>query len=236
ALFGVVPATVIVTARATLDRRVYGVRPMGAIPTPLVPLVADASSWAAQAQAPPTAGGNDNFRVDARAGRVEPGSDGIPEIVLQAPGPGASPSPADNLGVLALGPGRVDPEAVARILADGVRPADLSVWSGQFALEDEAGALDVAGRAEVDAGVVDGLRSIVGAGRVWPLAGPRVDAGAEAVFPVVDFGAGRVVAAWVDDAGRAVVVVQPTQLVTATALVRAGRPANRWIGKVSLTQ
>ena len=217
---GILPGNVVATARGTLDRRVYGVRPIGALPCPVVPLAVsaagNATSWTTQATSAAVSGVNDVATVNPTTGAVTPGPDGVPEVTL---------STTTNLAVLSLGT-----TAPATQMEQGVYVSDLEAYGGALALS-ETGVLTVP-TTTLDGGTLSSsLTSIIGVNRVWPLydASQSTLGGGTAVL--VGFASAHVVSA-----SSTTILVQPSIFPTASALVRPGQPLNPYVGKLGLTR
>lgn len=241
-LFGIASADVRAEARATLDQRVYGFRPIGNTSTPVVPLAVlhqgTAEAWIEQATAA-AAGTNDNFAVDSLTRAIQAASDGIPEIELRMAlaGAGDDDDTTGNVVGLLLGSDHFKSGLFERQLNVGLQAGDLQAWGGQLALDD-SGSLLVPGVDRLPQSVIALMQSIAGQNRVWPLFGSMSEIGGEPHYALTGFAAGRLVEARVEDA-EIVLVVQPSVLVTSTALVRPlgpGQMLNPWIAKVQLTR
>lgn len=229
---GVLPGNVAATSRATLDQRVYGFRPVGNVPIPLIPLTVLASgssaSWTTQAQAAAVPNVNDNFTVDPTTGQVTSGPDGIPEVNVQAPYQGGpAPGSSDNMAEMNI----TSPNTMAALIIRGLRPEDLTAFGGQFAF-GSSGNITVQASSTVDAGLTGALQEIVGANRVWPL----YSSASGTDYTITQFVAGRVAQATTVPPGRLVLAVQPCVYATPTALVQAGQPLNPFVAKIGLTR
>jgi hypothetical protein len=239
-LVRVAHADVAAVARATVDRRVYGFRPIGSTSVPVIPLTAleadTRDSWSTQAFASSVAGENDRYSVDYRTGEVADGPDGIPEVRLATAGEAEfQEGESGNLGGLAFRHASWDLQRIQRQILHGLSADDLSQFGGQLAL-DADGTLCVPGLDDPAARWAEALASIRGANRIWPL--HRATTQQERLcYQLAGFAAGRMVhVEWQD--GQLIVIVQPSVLATRTALVRTLRPGespNPWIGKLFLT-
>lgn len=249
-LVGIATADVIAEAQATVDQRVYGFRPIGNATAPVVPLAAlhegSEEAWLEQSQRPATEGDNDRFTVNYRTDAVVKGADGIPEIELRIAtsqtsgvttrGEGDDDTSQRNLGLLWLGGPVVGRATLDRQLLTGLTLDDLAAWGGELSLEANGTRL-VPGRADADRGLVDTFRKMIGANRVWPLYSIFTEGDEESGYVLTGFAAGRIVSAAEED-GELIVLVQPSLLITSTALVRQLAPdeaLNPWIAKLVLT-
>lgn len=229
---GVLPGNVVATCRATLDQRVYGFRPVGDIPIPVIPLTVlasgSAASWTTQAQAAAVAGVNDNYTVDQHTGQVTSGPDGIPEVIAQAPTQGGpAPGPNDNMAEITI----PSPNSTATLIVRGMRPPDLTTFGGQFAF-DSSGSLTVQASQTVDSGLTGSLQQIQGANRIWPL----YSSASGTDYTITQFVAGRIAQVNTATPGVLSLTVQPSVYATPTALVEAGQPLNPFVAKIGLTR
>lgn len=242
-LIGVGAADVMSKARATIDDRVYGFRPVGRTNLPLAPVgilrSGSPGAWYDQALAVAVAGTNDRFTVNQRTGSVFALPDGIPEVELLIPLDGYSGTGFVNAEVCWLPGFMWDAATFARQCIGGFAPEELGPLGGELALRHDT-TLTLPSLAAVptsQAGQVgSALAAIVGQPVVLPLGFPVHGAHGEEGFQVIDFAAGRVVRCEMSPGDALHVVVQPGVRQTATALVAAGWPHNPWIGKLFLTQ
>jgi len=242
-LIGVGTADVMSKARATIDHRVYGFRPVGRTNVPLVPVGVLRSglpeAWVEQAHREAVAGMNDRYSVDRRTGSVFGMPDGIPEVELLIPMESFSGVASFNAEVCWLPGWTWDATRFARQCAEGLTPEDLQPLGGELALQ-HGSTLTLPAMAKLkssQAGPVGStLSSILGHPVVLPLGFPVQGANGEDGFQVTDFAAGRVVRCEMSSGDALRVVIQPGVRQTATALVAAGWPHNPWIGKLFLTQ
>jgi len=247
-ILGIGSAEVISESRATLDQRVYGFRPQSGGAIPVVPLAVLAQGseegWFEQSQTTPIEEVNDRYTVDYRTGVVTEGADGIPEIELKAP-MDSELAQEGNFLLLDFAADSGEQKRFARQLEVGLLATDLIDQGGQLAL-DPMGRLPVPG-VGVRANALAQLRAIVGENRVWPLFTSRVDDGddgggngeGKTTAVLTGFAAGRIVDVRINENEEAVVLVQASTLVTATALVRDLGPneqPNTWIARLCLTQ
>jgi hypothetical protein len=230
-LFGISHADVAAAARATVDQRVYGFRPAGATPVPLVPLLVllDPTSQGTTN----FLGTQDNYAVDPVTGAVSAGTDGIPELTLYA---GDAVPGAASLGLMSLTAAAPDIGTIAGQIVANLGPQDLQALGGQFSLAT-GGALPVTAAPaqgnDVLTSLQQALSTISGQRRIWPLGVATQTAGVTS-YQVIGFAAGRVTNATFASATQLAVVVEPCLLWTTTALTAAGQPRNPWIGKLTL--
>lgn len=236
-LFGVGDAEPAAAARASMDQRIRGFRPLQCVNVPMVPLlVASTNKWpsAAPGSAQRRGGGPDVYSVDLRTGAVASGPDGIGEITLQIPlADGGAPPQAGGCW-LSLPGGTTDFDALRRQVTDGLTASDLAGTGGEFVL-DEDGVLPVLAASTPDsaqaAALHDALLSIRGQRRIWPV-------GNIAGLPscqVTGFVAGCVVDCRLDG-GQLTLVVEACTFQTCTGVLRSGTARNAWIGKLILNE
>lgn len=163
-LFNLPHADVLASATAIVDRAVYGFRPAGRQPAPLLPLALrtdptglDAGSWENQILKPPPAqppfardgDGNpetppsDRFWFDRRGGRFlsvpaeAPHGDGIREMEVRLPlaGQPLDLDDADGANGCIVQIGDADWSALCGQVAAGVTSRELAPWGSQLALD-----------------------------------------------------------------------------------------------------
>ena len=243
-LLGMPTADVGASARASVDQRVYGVRPAGSSLAPLVPLAVNYDrgrhSWLAQAFAAAKVNRNDCYSVDCQSRYVSCGGDGIPEVRLEIELTPRTHGDRDNCANAALvcwheagtQPVAYRPHAVSRWIECGVAHDDLAALGGALLVGQTLDTRCPANSSELRE-LCEALLAARGQSRIWPLTESHSDGGAR----VVSLAAGVVVDAWIDQSsGRCVVLVQPTVLATNLALASRQCPHNPWIGKLQLTQ
>lgn len=237
-LLGVIAGDVAAQARATLDHRIYGFRPIAGTAAPVAPLGVDRAAWLEQTDL--AASATDNYTVDYASGRVTTGSDGITELRLSAALAGTAATGDGDLVRLSLdanSPG--DDSTAQRQLATGLTVDDLVSLGGEFSIPSQGLSLrasDVLGPSWVDAFLASS-----GKIRVWPLVVPATssESSTTVTTAVLGFGAAVVVDAFLDTSGpqpKLIVVLQPALLPTSTALVDPSANENAWIAKLMLTQ
>ena len=177
------------TARATLDNCIYGFRPVAGINLQLVPLAAQSQTWFTQAQTPAVAGTNDNYAVNYDAETVVAGSDGIPEIELQAALSSAS-STSTLIGLL-IRPS-ADPGDTGRQtqLVTGLTATDLVDLGGLFSIGID-GELILPTTNLFDPNWLQAFLNIQGQKRIWPLGSPAT--GTPPGYDIANFGCAVVV-------------------------------------------
>lgn len=243
-LLGIGQANVGCDSLATVDQRIYGFRPIGGGTVPVVPLTAlhrgDSDSWWSQANAQARPHVNDRYTVDYRTGQVQPGPDGIPEVLLRSKLDHGHAQDAGNFGVLTL------PSAAAlggsgwlslftRQLQDGLRSSDLVSQGGSISAVSGSAAT-VQGMDDLSHEWISPLLAARGLNRVWPLYGSKSSQGGSVQYQITGFGAGCLADVYTDQDGQLFLVVQPSLLATRTALVRAGEQLNPWIARLTLTR
>ena len=204
-LFGVTTADIQAEARATLDQRVYGFRPIGGTSMPLVPLAAlhqgSGDAWVEQATAAPQAGTNDEYAFDPVTRQFEPGADFIPEIELRIGLTGGEDSSSSNLACLLLGTEHFKSGLFNHQLTVGLQTDHVQLWGGQLAL-DENGVLSLPGTDRLPDSAVAALLSISGENRIWPLYSTTSAENGGTLYVLSGFAAGRLVTARVDSASK----------------------------------
>jgi hypothetical protein len=237
-LFGVGSAEPASAARASMDQRIYGFRPLEIVPAPVVPLLTPSTIRWPSGGAGTASGLPDHFSVHPRTGTVSGGADGIAEITLLAPlASGTLPSGQPGANWLRLLPGAMDYRVLATQVAAGLTANDLTALGSQFALGSDNTLLvppaPAPGEAEGDV-LLTALLAIRGKRRVWPLGG-TVTVNGQLSCQVTGFAAGCVV-----DCSRnsnyLTIVVQATTFQTCTGLLRSGTARNPWIGKLILNE
>ncbi len=235
--FGASYAEPVAVARATMDQRVYGFRPLEYVAVPMMPLVTPAAvSW--PSGAPGSAGSlPDHYTIDERTRAVSAGPDGIAEITLQIPlAGGATPSGADSGWLWLLG-GTTNFVWLGAQVEVGLETVDLPNVGGQIALGTD-GAVSLPAAASPDATQADRLlsamMSIRGQKRIWPLGQMDATAGQPA-YRVTGFAAGSIVDCS-RNANTLTIVVQGGTIQTCTGLLRSGMARNPWIGKLILNE
>jgi len=244
-ILGASDTDIVATARATVDQRVYGFRPMGHVRVPLVPMAIlcfdGADVQTSQTPKPVAPGSADRFTVDPLSGHVRRGRDGIAEIELRvclvAESPTDSAARAGNASLLSLNGRGLDFALLQEQIARGLTAEDLENLGGELALDHDGrrrlagielwntGQLNKLGRALLD---------VRGQKRIWPTGRRGSDWGNSAACEIEGFLAGSVVDAYLETDSCLTIVVQPCLLQTCTALVGTGRDHNPWIGKLVL--
>jgi hypothetical protein len=225
-------------ATASMDQRICGFRPVGAVNVPMVPLlVAQTDEW--PSSVPGTAAGlPDNYSVAPRTGAVSAGPDGVAEIVLHvSTAAGALPPAEANACWLSLSAAPGDFTSAAQQIARGLGADDLAAIGGELVLGPD-GTLELPAASAPDAAEATALRAallaIRGQKRIWPV-GSVLTVGGEPSCQVTGFVAGCVVNCFVD--GQSLdIVVQACTIPTCTGVLRSGIARNPWIGKLILNE
>jgi hypothetical protein len=260
-LFKLPGTNVAATATAILDRQVIGFRPIGGLNAPVMPIAMlsdpaglEERSWEAQVDRPLSAGGGgqDQYafekeqKVWTQAGDPSFQGDGLPEFVLRLP----LREQEDQPNGVVIRPGSEDVRNWLRQVATGIRADDLTAWDGQLTLGWDGlcpvpeGSLP-SGRALEE--LVKELRALhsTGEARSWPLFTPSLtppdQPGAESTVsgPTVllrGFVAARIadVQLTEGDEARLIIVLQPTVLVTGTAVTQPMAEINPYLAKARL--
>ena len=121
---------------------------------------------------------------------------------------------------------------LTRQIRQGLSREDLAAVGGELSVDDR-GDLWLPRRA-VDSHhgleqIAAALLSQRGERKIWLLGQAESPRGCR----VFNFAAGRVMDCYVDGRGI-LIVIQPCQLPTCTAMVRRGMPRNPWLGKIHL--
>jgi hypothetical protein len=241
---------VLAAARATVDQRLYGFRPLGTVQAPLVPVLVECTD-AELAQhgrnnwPRPIAGrreDNDRFSVDVRSGDIQLGSDGIPEFTMLIGRSKWNKSRAETrrgiARVLMIDGEQSDDARIQRQILSGLNTDDLVSFGGQFALTEEGrlGVTEAAVNTLQLAELRQSLLAIRGQKRAWPLGARSPDSTGDTQCEVTGFAAGCVIDCRQESNSSLAIVVQPCWLQTCTALTRQGEERNPWIGKLMMTR
>ncbi|HID24252.1 MAG TPA: hypothetical protein EYP14_17870 [Planctomycetaceae bacterium] len=198
-------------------------------------------------------GGPDRFTVDARTGLVLPGSDGLPEMTLQCC-LSESTEPT-NVCLIDVG-SRLHTEELMRQVYSGVGRSDLSSWGGALRLHPHGA--EFAARRRFPTALLSALRAIIGQPRLCllyqqaaasesqsPESGPQEAASVSGALRRFRVTCSRAIGVRIlqvrRTADRALIVVQPTIVVTRTAWVpepgpATNIPANPYVYKIFRTQ
>lgn len=249
-LFRLSSANVAASATAMLERRVIGFRPAGDIRIPLMPIgiLSDPSaleeqSWEAQIDKPLSTGAvRDQWMFDktsqtwSTADDSQQPGDGLPEMQLSIPLENAMEE-ANGI-LLQFGP--VSPQQWREQALRGLGLEDLADYQGQLSLnwdgllpvEQAAMPADKARRLMID--TLEQLRER-GIARVWPLYIQVADNSDESPsgYMIRGFVAARIARIQVTEQALQL-TLQPTVLITNTALTQLTAEANPYVGKVML--
>lgn len=231
-------------AEASLTNLVVGVRPFEGGPVPALPLAIweldptneRTDTWVAQIEA---GAGGDDWTFNSETKRVEPGSDGLPEMVLAPMPPGGKSSDA-NFQILNVGNG-LDEEQIVLQVQTGWTIGDLADFAGELRFDGNPPTIECS--AQVYDPTLEALLHAIGQKRIVPLyelhQGSGGDIGEVTLSRLV---AVRVLAV---DASSGVpqITVQPTVVATRTALLSnetltpedAAELGNSYVYKISLT-
>ncbi|MFV2070412.1 MAG: hypothetical protein ACC645_25890, partial [Pirellulales bacterium] len=222
-MFGFADVDMIVEARASVDQRVVGFRPVGHVAVPMVPLmIASRGDEGEQ---------SDRFTVDPRTLSVAPGRDGLQEFTIRLGRPQQSSEAVENVARI-VGFGRTaSSHDLEHQIRYGLTDDDLQ-WTGGVIVHQGITQQAIATTEPSAASLATlhrALRSIRGEKRIWPVGDP----GTSSIF---GFTALCVVECQEGEPGTLELVIQPCVLQTCTAMVRAGEPRNPRIGKIVLTR
>lgn len=249
-LFHLPASDLTASSTAILDHQIAGFRPWGTVTVPMMPLALlsdptgmDEESWEAQIDKPLAqgGGGRDWYAFDKAAKQWLSNSkgDGLPEFVLKLP-IGASGETAGNGKILHFA--KTDDQSWLRQASLGISSEDLSAWDGQLTL-GQGGLCPVAG-GQLPAGkaleqLFETLTTLhqTGEARIWPLYLPMPSL--ERINPSVmlrGFIAARIADVQVSEGNDSclVIILQPTILITSTALNNSAAENNPFIAKARL--
>lgn len=249
-LFNLSSADVSASATAVFDRHIVGFRPLASINVPLIPIGLlsdptgiDESSWEAQVDKPLSTGisGLDQYRFDKSSrqwfevGVNTKSGDGLPEFTLKLP----LSAEAQDINARLIRFNKAN--ALIQQIDAGLSAIDLQETQGQLELAWD-GLLPL---NEVPMPTGNTLTEMVarlnkihhnGEVRIWPLylqgAEGSDDQAGDGVL-LRGFVAARI-AAVEQTENELVMTLQPTVLVTGTALTLAGAPSNNYVGKIKL--
>lgn len=249
-LFRLSSANVAASATAILERRVIGFRPAGDIRIPLIPIgilseptALEERSWEAQIDKPLSMGAvRDQWFFDKSSqtwsvadDSQQPG-DGLPEMYVSIP----LENPLEEANGILLQFGAVSPQQWREQAARGLGLQDLADYQGQLSLnwdglmpvEQAAMPADKARRLMIE--TLEQLRER-GIARVWPLYIQVSGNGDESPsgYMIRGFVAARIAQVQVNEQSLQL-TLQPTVLITNTALTQFSAEANPYVGKVML--
>lgn len=251
-LFRLSSADVTASATAVLDRHIIGFRPNGQINVPLMPigLLSDPTgieetSWEAQIDKPLALGlsGSDQYLFDKEGKQwYEVGvnckvGDGLPEFTLKLP---LSKESEDANGVM-LQFGKQTSANTLRQMESGLNAVDLQAYDGRLELGwDGMLPVEEAGMptGKSLSAMIDMLNSLQASGeaRVWPLYLPGVTSDEQAATSAVvirGFVSARI-AKIVQSESYLEIELQPTVMITGTALTHPEANPNAYLGKIKL--
>lgn len=253
-LFRLSSADVAASATAVIDRHIYGFRPMGQINVPLMPIgllsdptAIEEESWEAQVDKPLSQGGGglDQYAFDKVGkrwfvvGQDSKAGDGLPEFTLKLP----LGSDVDDANGTLLHWGKSGMNTTLRQIESGLAPIDLQPTQGQLELSWD-GMLPVEESAMPGGKQLEKMIELLtqlhtsGEARIWPLYVPgesNEDEPNGNYVMVRGFVAARV-ASIEKTESHLEVILQPTVLITGTALTKPAAVANQYLGKVKLVR
>jgi len=255
-ILGASDTDVVASARATVDQRVYGFRPVGHVRAPLVPIMlsfVEASVRTPHGSTSTVPGSADRYTVDPLSGDVRPGPDGIAEIALRiglveessagsaadlAADPTANPAvQAGNAFLLSLDGRGPDYALLQEQIVQGLTAEHLEALGGELALDRDGRlrlfGIDLWNAAQLNK-VGQMLLDVRGQKRIWPTGTRSADRSDNSGCEIEGFMAGSVVDGYLETDTCLTIVVQPCLLQTCTALVGTGKDRNPWIGKLVL--
>lgn len=253
-LFRLSSADVSATATAVIDRHIVGFRPIGQINVPLMPIALlsdptgiDEDSWEAQIDKPLSQGGggldqyafdktSKRWRSDGQNGAM---GDGLPEFTLQMP----IGEDAENANGMLLQIGVASPRTLLKQIESGLSSLDLQDSQGQLELGWDGflpmseAAMPVGRSFESMIETLSVLQAS-GEARIWPLFVPAENNDEQAVSSAVmvrGFVVARIANIEKTDTYLAI-TLQPTLLITGTALTKPAAAVNQYLGKVKLVR
>ena len=160
-LFGLKDFNMEATATVAFADRISGFQTSPAHPnTSLLPFVVKMQDWKNLV----SWGWDDQWKYNPEDGTVEPGCDGIPEMVMYPIDTGAG-----NWGTVDIGPSNNSTADLVRQIVEGVSDADLEAIGGSLQLDPDTGTTWLNGDTGISAGMKHGLAQIVGQARTIPL-------------------------------------------------------------------
>lgn len=213
---------------ASVDNRIYGVRPQPGTPVPALPL---AIWWRDPAGVRPDTWenqidlrlGTDLYGYDSVDHVVSSGSDGIPEIVLRSQAQG---SQASNTNVLVVDVGAgLNDATLQRQFASGWAVDDLESLGGQLSASTAVPAV-LNASPTLPAADRDSLNSLIGQPRICLLYSATTSSnnGSSIQATCMQLVAVRIMAVREQNDGSCEVVVQPCVVKTRTALLNETSP------------
>ena len=171
---------------------------------PLLPFALDLETWNLLM----AGGGNDEFRYDAKTGRVSAGKDGIREFNLYPQDTGSG----GNRGTVDIGNPANGVGDIARQITGGITPADLDYVGGKLEFNSE-GKLYLNGDPGISASLGKSLGKITGEARMVPVFSEVTGSGNASMFTIVKFVGIRVMQTELAG-GEKRVIVQPAGVIT----------------------
>ena len=147
---------------------------------PILPFAVDIDSWMALE----TAIQPDCWRWDESTGTIQPGSDGIPELLMYPNGPDVT-LPAGNRGTINIGRANNSTADLRRQIREGVTTGDLAYHGGS--IDFSQGPIDFTGDPGLSAAIKSDLQAIIGEPRAIVLFTEVSGSGANAVYTCVRF-------------------------------------------------
>jgi hypothetical protein len=249
-LFRLSASDVTASSTAVLDHQVLGFRPWGTVTVPFMPLAIlsdptgmDEDSWEAQIDKPLAQGGGGRdwyaFDKETKQWLSNGKGDGLPEFVLKLP-LGSSNETPSNGKVIQLA--QTSNQDWLRQVSLGLSSNDLSAWKGQLVLDQNGFCPTEEGQAPTGKTLeqlVEALTAFrqTGEARIWPLYLPMPSL--ERINPSVmlrGFVAARIADVQVSEGNDSclVIILQPTILITSTALNNSAAENNPFIAKARL--
>jgi hypothetical protein len=248
-LFRLSASDVTASSTAVLEHQIVGFRPWGSVTVPLMPMAIhsdptgmDEESWEAQIDKPLVQGGGRDWYAFDKATKqwLSNGKgDGLPEFVLKLP-LGSSNEAAGNGKVIQFA--KTDNQSWLHQVSLGISSDELSAWNGQLVLDQNGFCPIEEGQAPTGKTLeqlIEALTAIhhTGEARIWPLYLPMPSL--ERINPSVmvrGFVAARIADVQVSEGNDPflVIILQPTILITSTALTNPIAENNPFIAKARL--
>lgn len=238
-------ANVVARAEASLDNHIVGLRPVGRVPVPALPIAimrqSGANGTPGWQQQIVDGQGADQYAFKSAAGQVLRQADGIPEIVLHSQ-PSGTASAQANFVLLGFNRGfRFRP--LNRQIRSGLSATDLRTDGGQLTWDRRQ--VELPGCVMVNHSLLAAFQSIIGQRRICLLydSVETANHNGRCQTRCSELVAVRILSAVARTGNAIELVAQPTVITTRTAILLdevAGHsaspvPANRYIYKLRLT-
>ena len=215
-------ADVVSQVEATVDDRIIGVRPFSAASVPAMPMAIRQSAWAGDDSAASegeegSSAETDRYTYDPTTGRVQPGSDGILEIIVHSAATGTESPDADAV-LVDIGAG-LRSDTLTRQITSGWSADDMASPNGE--LRFDQGTVQLGSQAFFSGDMESALQDAIGQPRIWLTFTQQETVGHRGRGTAVISGlvAGRIMAARRLTDFEYEIVIQPCVLTTRTAML-----------------